>query len=140
MRRNKKTHKSIAALASELLKEQEKFCSWGAEKIKIEKNTMSFSVSGFKFCGEIWIIANSENSYKIVLESPIYKKVIENVTLAEIVEIIDRKVEITDNYVKTLLNCFFFDYFCYLKVDKQQKCTACNKRFGVSRDVCSQKV
>ena len=51
-----KIQKSIVALANELLKEPEKFCSWGAEKIKIEENTMSFSVSGFKFCGIIWII------------------------------------------------------------------------------------
>jgi len=35
-----KIQKSIVALANELLKEPEKFCSWGAEKIKIEENTM----------------------------------------------------------------------------------------------------
>ena len=116
MNQNKKTQKNIVALANELLKEQEKFCSWGAEKIKIEENTISFSVSGFKFCGKIWIIANSENSYKIVLETPTYERVVENVTLAEIVEVIDNKVERTDNYVETLLNCFFKLFLSYESV------------------------
>ena|GEM_PF-1463561 len=106
MKRVKKIQKSIVALASEFLKEQVKFCSWGAKKIKIEEDTMSFSVSGFKFCGTIMIIANSRNYYKIILENPAYEKVIESVTLTEIVEIIDNEIEKTDNYLKTLWDWF----------------------------------
>ncbi|MCL2510478.1 MAG: hypothetical protein FWF09_00335 [Bacteroidales bacterium] len=107
MKQARKVQKSIVALASELLKEQEKFCSWGAKKIIIKENAMFFSVSGFKFYGKIRIIANSENSYKIVLKNPNYEKVIENIALIEIVEKIDSEVEKTDNYVKTLLDWFF---------------------------------
>lgn len=107
MKQSKKIQKNIVALASELLKEQEIFCSWGAEEIKIDENAVSFLVSGFKFCGKICIIVNMGNSYKIILESPTHEKVIEDITLAKVVETIDNEVERTDNYVKSLLDCFF---------------------------------
>ena len=107
MKQSKKIQKKIVAAASEFLREQEKFCSWGAEKIKIEETNLSFWVSGFKFCGTIRIITYSENCYNIVLKSPNYEKVIENVTLTEIVEVIDNEIEKTDSYVETLLSWIF---------------------------------
>jgi len=105
---NKNIQKNIVAFANELLKEKEKFCSWGVGKIKIEKNEISFSVSGFIFCGNICITASYPDfCYKIILKNDTLEKVIDNVTLELIVETIDNEVEKTNDYLEALLNWLY---------------------------------
>ncbi len=91
--------KGIRTIMTAILRDQVTALSWGISNISISKSSISFHVSGFRYCGQVSICVQSEHSCIIKLNN------IDVICApSEAVEILDKKIERTDNYIEKITN------------------------------------
>lgn len=90
--------KSMRKLSETMLGEEVILASWGISNVILNENTMTFTVSGFKYTGPVEIVSQGDNSYQVALGNI----VIGTFTCDTIVEALDRAIERTEDYPNTL--------------------------------------
>lgn len=90
----------IKKLMIELLKNQEIVESWGTHDIQIADDSVSFSVSGFNYVGQLTISVRTAG-YNICGKG--LNIDIESEDVYKMVEILDRAIETSDKYISELV-------------------------------------
>lgn len=91
-------NKKLKDLLVEFLRKEIIVKSWGVSDIKIGEMDVSFHVSAFKYKGRVQVVC-LEDSYCLKLKNTEVK----GVELDDIVEIIDDKVETTNDYFEVVV-------------------------------------
>ncbi len=90
--------KSMRKLSETMLGEEVILASWGITNVILNENTMTFTVSGFKYTGPVEIVSQDDNSYLVTLGN----SVIGSFTCEAIVNALDSEIEHTEDYQNTL--------------------------------------
>ena len=81
-------------------------CSWGLHNKRVITDGVRFDVQGFKFTGEVKItfeFARSHASNKTIFKVQIGDDVSTGVTAEELIDFIDERVELVDNYEEAVM-------------------------------------
>jgi len=93
---------NVRNLLLQIIEEKEVATSWGINNINIEENAISFSVNGLKYCGKVNITFKSIACVDITFADE--HKTICSVDIFNVVSIIDREVEVTNNYCQSIMD------------------------------------
>lgn len=84
-----------------LMKEQSKPMSWGMKDVYYDEVSVRFTVNGFKFQGDVMVIADNVQFSKFnvyyLKDNKVVDKV-KSVKAKNLVDTIDKHVELVDNY------------------------------------------
>ena len=91
---------NVRNLLLRILEEKEIVTSWGIGTIDFEENALSFSVNGFNYRGIVNITVKSLTYVDITFTDK--HKTICNIDISSVVTIIDREVEVTNDYCQSI--------------------------------------